>query len=68
MYPALKITANGVVNSFKIDNWFQISASLFGSVLRGITQPVFQKRQLKTDLNVAKLQGKKTFWHSVNLF
>jgi len=59
MYPALRITANGGVNSFKIDNWFQIPASLFGSVLGGITQPIFQKRQLKTDLNVAKIQREK---------
>jgi len=59
MYPALRITANGGLNSFKIDNWFQIPASLFGSVLGGITQPIFQKRQLKTDLNVAKIQREK---------
>ena len=59
MYPALKITANGGVNSFKIDNWFQIPASLFGSVLGGITQPIFQKKQLKTDLAVAKIQREK---------
>lgn len=59
MYPALKITANGGVNSFKFDNWFQIPASLFGSVLGGITQPIFQKRQLKTDLEVAKIQREK---------
>jgi len=59
MYPSLKITANGGVNSFKIDNWFQIPASLFGSVLGGITQPIFQKRQLKTNLNVAKIQREK---------
>lgn len=59
MYPALRITAAGGVNSFKIDNWFQIPASLFGSVLGGITQPIFQKRQLKTDLNIAKIQREK---------
>jgi len=59
MYPALRITANGGVNSFKIDNWFQIPASLFGSVLGGITQPIFQKKQLKTDLAVAKIQREK---------
>lgn len=59
MYPALKITANGGVNSFKFDNWFQIPASLFGSVLGGITQPIFQKRQLKTNLEVAKIQREK---------
>lgn len=59
MYPSLKITANGGVNSFKFDNWFQIPASLFGSVLGGVTQPIFQKRQLKTDLEVAKIQREK---------
>ncbi|PKF74392.1 efflux transporter outer membrane subunit [Chryseobacterium sp. PMSZPI] len=59
MYPTLKITANGGVNSFKFDNWFQIPASLFGSVLGGLTQPIFQKRQLKTDLEVAKIQREK---------
>ncbi|BAP33247.1 FusA/NodT family multidrug resistance protein [Chryseobacterium sp. StRB126] len=59
MYPALKITANGGVNSFRFDNWFQIPASLFGSVLGGITQPIFQKRQLKTDFEVAKIQREK---------
>lgn len=59
MYPSLKITANGGVNSFKIDNWFQIPASLFGSALGNLTQPIFQKRQLKTDLNVAKIQREK---------
>ncbi len=59
MYPALRITANGGVNSFKFDNWFQMPASLFGSVLGGLTQPIFQKRQLKTDLNVAKIQREK---------
>ena len=68
MYPSLKISANGGVNSFKIDNWFQIPASLFGSALGSLTQPLFQKRQLKTDLNVAKIQREKnvlTFRQSV---
>ena len=32
---------------------------MFGSVLGGLTQPIFQKRQLKTDLNVAKIQREK---------
>ena len=32
---------------------------MFGSVLGGITQPIFQKKQLKTDLAVAKIQREK---------
>ena len=43
MYPALKITAGGGINSFKFDNWFQIPASLFGSALEGLPSPYFKK-------------------------
>jgi outer membrane protein TolC len=43
MYPALKITANGGVNSFKFDNWFQIPASLFGSVWEELRNLFFRK-------------------------
>lgn len=32
MYPALRITAQGGINSFKASNWFNIPASLFGIV------------------------------------
>ncbi|MEI9956858.1 MAG: TolC family protein [Ferruginibacter sp.] len=32
MYPALSITASGGLNSFRISNWFNIPASLFGAV------------------------------------
>lgn len=55
MYPALTLTASGGLNSYKAAKWFDIN-SLTGSVLGGITQPVFQRRQLKTQLEVAKIQ------------
>jgi outer membrane protein, multidrug efflux system len=56
MYPTLNITANGGVNAFKASDWFTLPASLFGMVAGSITQPVFQRGQLKTNLAVAKIQ------------
>jgi NodT family efflux transporter outer membrane factor (OMF) lipoprotein len=50
MYPSLTITASGGANAFKASQWFTLPASLFGTVAGGITQPLFQRRQLKTQL------------------
>lgn len=63
MYPSLSITASGGVNSFKTSNWFNIPASLFGVVSGGITQPIFQKRQLRTQYELAKIDRVKTVIH-----
>lgn len=59
LYPSLIITAGGGINSFKASNWFNIPASLFGIVAGGITQPVFQRRQLKTAYELAKIDREK---------
>lgn len=56
MYPALNITAGGGLESFKSSNWFSIPNSLFGVAAGSIVQPIFRRRQLKTDFEVAKLQ------------
>ncbi len=55
MYPSLNITASGGLNSFKASNWFNIPASLFGMAAGSIAQPIFQKRALKTQLEVARI-------------
>ncbi|SHM52965.1 TolC family protein [Mucilaginibacter sp. OK098] len=60
MYPALRITAQGGVNSFKASNWFNIPASLFGIVGASIAQPLFDHKQLKTDYEVAQVDREKT--------
>jgi multidrug efflux system outer membrane protein len=60
MYPSIKITAAGGLNSFKISNWFNIPASLFGAVAGGITQPLFQRKQLATQYALAKVEREKT--------
>ncbi|WP_131539612.1 TolC family protein [Pedobacter nototheniae] len=60
LYPSLVITASGGVNSFKAANWFNVPASLFGMVSGGITQPIFQRGQLKANYEVAKIDREKS--------
>ena len=60
MYPSLTITASGGINSFMASNWFNIPASLFGAVAGGITQPLFQRKQLKTQYELSKVEREKT--------
>jgi len=56
MYPALNITAGGGLESFKSSNWFNVPGSLFGLAAGTIAQPIFKRRQLKTQFEVAKLE------------
>ena len=60
MYPTLNITAGGGVNSFRATNWFNVPASLFAVVAGGIVQPLFQKKQLTTAYEIAKVEREKT--------
>jgi len=59
MYPALNITAAGGTNSFEISNWFNIPASLFGTVAGSLTQPILQNKKLRTQYEVAKIEREK---------
>jgi len=56
LYPALTITGTVGLNSFRAYNWFALPASLFYNLAAGLTQPVFQRRQLVTQLEVAQIQ------------
>ncbi|GEO09122.1 efflux transporter outer membrane subunit [Segetibacter aerophilus] len=60
MYPSLTITAGGGLNSFRTSNWFNIPASLFGAVAGGLAQPLFQKKQLTTAYDLARVNREKT--------
>lgn len=55
MYPSLTITANAGLNSYKASNWFNIPGSLFGLATGSILQPILQKRELRTQLETAKI-------------
>jgi outer membrane protein TolC len=59
MYPALRITASGGVNSLKASNWFNIPASLFGIVAGSVITPLINKKQLSTNYKVAEVEREK---------
>lgn len=59
LYPSLNITASGGINTFTASNWFNIPASLFGLAAGGITQPIFQRKQLKSNFETAKIEREK---------
>ncbi|WP_461789556.1 efflux transporter outer membrane subunit [Pedobacter sp.] len=59
IYPSLIISASGGVNSFKASNWFNVPASLFGVVGAGIVQPIFNRKELKTQFELAKVEREK---------
>jgi outer membrane protein, multidrug efflux system len=60
MYPALNITAGGGLESFKASNWFSVPNSLFGLAAGSIVQPIFQRRNLKTQFEIAKLEREQS--------
>ncbi|WP_270087610.1 efflux transporter outer membrane subunit [Sphingobacterium sp. SYP-B4668] len=60
MYPSLVISAEAGVNAFKASNWFNIPASLFGAVTGSLTQPLLQRRQLKTQYELAVIEQEKS--------
>jgi len=59
MYPSLVISAEAGVNAFKASNWFNLPASLFGAITGSITQPIFQRKELKTQYELARVEQEK---------
>ncbi len=55
LYPSLNITAVTGVNSFEFNNWFNMPASLFGSVTGGLAAPLLNSKKLKTRYEIAKV-------------
>ncbi|WP_219225801.1 efflux transporter outer membrane subunit [Pedobacter antarcticus] len=64
MYPRLSITAATGLNSFQSANWISFPASVFSNMAGGLTQPVFNRRRLKTELKVTQI----TYEQKVNEF
>ncbi len=52
-YPTLRITATGGFQSIDLKEWFSTN-SLFANVVSGLTQPIFNQRQIKTRHEIAK--------------
>lgn len=52
-YPALRITAQGGLNSITASQWFMVPASLFGNAAAGLTQPLFNRRSIRSSYEQA---------------
>ena len=55
LYPSLTLTASGGLQSLEIDKLFSAN-SIFANIVGGLTQPLFNKRALKTQKEVAIAQ------------
>ncbi len=54
-YPSLTLTATGGLQSLELDKLFNAN-SLFANIVGGLTQPIFNKRAIKTQHEVALAQ------------
>lgn len=59
-YPSLKITAAGGLQSIDLKEWFSAN-SLFANVITGLTQPIFNQRQVRTKFEIAKANQEKAY-------
>ena len=59
-YPSLKVTATGGLQTVDLKEWFSAN-SLFANIVTGLTQPVFNQRQIKTRYEVAKANQQKAY-------
>ena len=54
-YPSITLTANGGLQALSAGDLFDTN-SLFATIIGGLTQPIFQKRQIRTQYEVAEAQ------------
>lgn len=59
-YPSLKVTATGGLQSIDLKEWFSAN-SIFANIVTGLTQPIFNQRQLKTKYEIAKANQEKAY-------
>lgn len=59
-YPSLTVTATGGLQSIDLKEWFSAN-SIFANVVTGLTQPIFNQRQIKTRYEVTKANQEKAF-------
>jgi len=52
-YPSFSITGTGGLQSLEFKNWFD-SGSLFANLVASLTQPIFNRRQVRTQYEVAR--------------
>lgn len=59
-YPTFKVTATGGLQSIDLKEWFNAN-SFFANIVTGLTQPIFNQRQIKTRFEVAKANQEKAY-------
>lgn len=59
LYPRLLITAQSGLTSFQASNWLSVPGSFFWNIAGGLTQPIFQRRQLKTQVEQARIDQER---------
>lgn len=59
-YPTLSLTGSGGLQGTDIDKLFNAN-SLFASLVSGLTQPIFNKRQIRTNYEVAETNRQKAY-------
>lgn len=59
-YPSLTISASGGLQALELKDWFS-TKSIFANVITGLAQPIFNQRQNKTRLEVAKANQQKAY-------
>nr|WP_315232458.1 efflux transporter outer membrane subunit [uncultured Flavobacterium sp.] len=59
-YPTLKLTATGGLQSIDLKEWFSAN-SIFANIVTGLTQPIFNQRQIKTRFEIAKTNQEKAY-------
>lgn len=60
-YPSLTLNATGGLQSLELKDWFS-TKSIFANVITGLAQPIFNQRQNKTRLEVAKANQQKAYF------
>lgn len=59
-YPSLRLTASGGLQSLEFKDFFSANA-LFASVIGSLTQPIFNRRQIRTQYEVSQAQQEISF-------
>jgi outer membrane protein, multidrug efflux system len=59
-YPSLTLNASGGLNAYKASDWFSVPASVFGLASGTLLQPIFERRALRTQFEIAKIQREQS--------
>jgi len=63
LYPSLRLNASGGFESIAVEEWFN-TASIFGNIVGGLTQPIFHQKKLRSEKEIANIRKE----NALNLF